>query len=61
MKYKQDEMGGVCSKHGRGEKCMQDFKAIKPATTSIKHRMYKHRYNAATCVGFSKSRHKAVY
>jgi hypothetical protein len=35
MKYKQDEMGRVCGMHGRGEKCVQVFKAIKPTTTSI--------------------------
>jgi len=61
VKYKQDEMGRVCSKHGRGEKCMPDFKAIKPTTTTFKHHVYKHRYNAAACVSFSKSHHKAVY
>jgi hypothetical protein len=61
VKYKQDEMGRVCSKHGRGEKCMQDFKAIIPTTTSIKYHMYKHRYNVAAYVSFSKSHHKTVY
>jgi hypothetical protein len=61
VKYKHYEMGRVCSKHGRGQKCMQGFTAIKATTTSAKHHMYKHRCNAAAGVSFSKSLHKAVY
>jgi len=25
LQVKEDEMGGVCSTHGRDKKCMQDF------------------------------------